>query len=161
MDKLLIEIPEGYSGIDIEKTDLDKGIIVFKKKQTTPWKDNDPEVNGFYIDRDNELLKQTSRIKWVERNRNIFATEKQAKSVQAMAELSQIMANDERFGKPFTDEEWSSTDISKYVIGRYSDEIELESYCNTWYFLAFRTPEQRDLFYKENEDLIKQYYMLD
>lgn len=159
-DRLLIEIPEGYSGIDKEKSDFDKGLIVLKKKENSPWKDNHPTVSGYYIDTDNNLKKQASHITWHTCNHNIFATEEQAKAMQAMAELSQIMANDKRFGKPFTDEEWKDPGIKKYVIERYSNDVQLESYYKAWYFLAFRTPEQRDLFYKENEDLIKQYYML-
>lgn len=160
-DKLLIEIPEGYSGIDMEKSDFDKGIIVFKKKQKTPWKDSNPEVNGFYIDEDNRVISQESSIKWIKRNRNIFATEKQAKSVQAMSELSQIIANDERFGGPITDKEWDNPEIDKYVIERYHNNIVFKNYYGAWSFLAFRSPEKRDIFYIENEDLIKQYYMLD
>lgn len=160
-DKLIIDIPEGYSGIDTEKSDFDNGIIVFKKKALVPWRDAPSKVTGFYINSYNGLKEQDEPIAWIEDNRNIFASEKQAKSMQAMAELSQIIANDERFGKPFTDKEWDDNTLEKYVIERFNNRIELNKYCNAWYFLAFRTPEQRDLFYKENEDLIKQYYMLD
>lgn len=161
-DKLLIEIPEGYSGIDMEKSDFDKGIIVFKKKQTIPWKDSDPEINGFYITTDNELLQQKSRIKWVERNHNVFATEEQAKSVQAMAELSQIIANDERFGGPITGVEWSYAHYTKYIINRIDNTVGYTRYnSNCYFFLAFHTEEQAKLFLEEYEDLIKQYYMLD
>ncbi len=77
-----------------------------------------------------------------------------------MAQLSQIMANDKRFGGPISDEEWADIESEKYVIDRFNNKIQLVSYYNAWYFLAFRTKKQRDLFYKENEDLIKQYYML-
>ena len=115
MAKLTIDIPEGYSGIDTEKSDFEKGIIIFKKKEKVSWKDDDPEVSGFYVATDNKLLKQSSPIKWAEHNRNIFATKKQARSMQAMAQLSQIMANDERFGL-ITDEEWADNEVEKYVI---------------------------------------------
>lgn len=161
MSKLTIDIPEGYSGIDKEKSDFDKGIIVFKKKKKIPWRDSGPKVTGFYIATDNIIHEKTLPVVWIKCNHNIFATEKQVKAVQAMAELSQIMANDERFGEPFTDEEWEDSDVVKYVIERFNNEIQLESYYNAWYFLAFRTWEQRDLFYQENLDLIRQYYMLD
>jgi len=161
-DKLLIEIPEGYSGIDTEKSDFDKGIIVFKKKQEVPWKDSYPEVTGFYIDDDNRVIPQTSSIKWIERNRNIFATEKQAKSMQAMAELSQIMANDKRFGRPIEEVEWSYAHLTKYIINRIDNTVGYTPYTGNYYFfLAFHTEEQARLFLEENEDLIKQYYMLD
>ena len=161
-DKLLIDIPEGYSGIDMEKSDFDKGIIVFKKKQKIPWKDDRPEINGFYIDDDNRIIHQESSIKWVERNRNIFAIERQAKSAQAMAELSQIIANDQRFGGPLTDEEWTRSSYKKYVIIRGDGHVEVVAhftYC--YFFLAFHTEDQAKLFLEENRDLIERYYMLD
>ena len=118
-------------------------------------------VNGYYIDTDNKLVKQSSRIPWLKCHHNIFATEEEAKSAQAMAELSQIIANDERFGKPFTDKEWNDPNIFKYVIGRQKDLLFFDYSRTTWCFFAFRTEEQRELFYQENKDLIKQYYMLD
>jgi len=161
-DKLLIEIPEGFSGIDMEKSDFDKGIIVFKKKQEVPWKDNHPMVNGYYIDTDNDLIKQSSRITWRTSNRNIFATEEQAKSAQAMAELSQIIANDKRFGGPITGTEWSYAHLTKYIINRIDNTVGYTRYTsNCYFFLAFHTEEQARLFLEENEDLIRQYYMLD
>lgn len=160
-DRLLIEIPEGYSGIDMKKSDFDKGIIVFKKKQKTPWKDSNPEVNGFYIDDDNRIIHQESSIKWIKRNRNIFATEEEAKSAQAMAELSQIMANDKRFGRPIEGVEWSYAHLTKYIINRIDNTVGYTRYTgNCYFFLAFHTEEQAKLFLEENEDLIKQYYML-
>lgn len=161
-DKLLIEIPEGYSGIDMEKSDFDNGIIVFKKKQVIPWKDSDPQINGFFINDDNRIVEQTTSIKWLKRNRNIFATEKQAKSVQAMAELSQIMANDKRFGRPIEEVEWSYAHLTKYIINRIDNTVGYTRYTsNCYFFLAFHTEEQAKLFLEENEDLIKQYYMID
>ncbi|WP_287385597.1 hypothetical protein [Lachnospira sp.] len=161
-DRLLIEIPEGYSGIDIEKSDFDKGIIVFKKKQEIPWEDSDPDVKGFYIDDDNRIIHQKSSIRWIKRNRNIFATEEQARSAQAMAELSQIIANDERFGGPITGVEWSYAHCTKYIITRIDSTVGYQRYTNNCYFfLAFHTEEQARLFLEENEDLIKQYYMID
>ena len=78
-----------------------------------------------------------------------------------MAQLSQIMANDERFGGPITDKEWNNPNIFKYVIGRQKDLLFFDYSRTTWCFFAFRTEEQRELFYQENEDLIRQYYMLD
>jgi len=161
-DKLLIEIPEGYSGIDVEKSDFDKGIIIFKKRQEVPWKDNNPGINGFYIDDDNRIIHQESSIKWIERNRNIFATEEEAKSAQAMAELSQIIANDRRFGGPITGVEWSYAKYTKYIINRIDNTVGYTRYTNNCYFfLAFHTEEQARLFLEENEDLIKKYYMID
>lgn len=75
-----------------------------------------------------------------------------------MAQISQIMANDERFGGVVTDEEWNYN--RKYVIIRRGTKLGIETkYC--YEYLAFHTNEQAELFLKENEDLIKDYYMLD
>jgi len=92
---------------------------------------------------------------------DLFATRKQAKSSQAMAQLSQIMQNDPRFGKPFTNEEWNNPNTCKYVIFRQGDEIKTDYWNRYYHFLAFRTREQRALFLKENEKLIREYFMMD
>ena len=77
-----------------------------------------------------------------------------------MARISQIMANDERFGGVVTDEEWNRRGF-KYTIGRNENTIEKVVYTTTWQFLAFHTEKQRDLFLSENEDLVKDYLMID
>ena len=41
-----------------------------------------------------------------------------------------------------------------YIITVGNSQIE-------YYFLAFHTPKQRDLFLKENEDLVRDYLMID
>ena len=91
---------------------------------------------------------------------NVFATRRQAKSALAMARISQIMANDERFGGVITDEEWNSADLLKYVIARERGDISLSIYYTVYHFLAFHTRGQRDLFLKENEDLVRDYLCL-
>ena len=93
-------------------------------------------------------------------NHNVFATEKQAKSAFAMAQISQIMANDERFGGVVTDKEWHSRSL-KYIIERQDTNIKKIIAISCYSFLAFHTSEQRDLFLKEYKDLIKDYLMLD
>ena len=93
-------------------------------------------------------------------HKGVFATEKQAKSALAMAQLSQIIANDERFGKPITDEEWNNKANLKFVIYRENSKIKTGFLFDYYTFLAFHTESQRDLFLEENEDLIRQYFML-
>lgn len=83
------------------------------------------------------------------------------KSAMSMARISQIMANDERFGGVITDEEWSTEHFKKFVIKRINGRIILSPSGLAYYFLAFHTKEQAELFMKENEDLVKDYYMLD
>ena len=93
--------------------------------------------------------------------KGIFATKKQAKSVFAMAMISQIMANDvENFGGIVTDEEWTD-DNWKYVINRAGNNIRTMDVIHEYHFLAFHTIEQRALFLEKYRDLVKDYLMLD
>jgi hypothetical protein len=159
MMEIKIQIPEGYDGIDEEKSNLAEGRIVFKKKEVTPWRYNrDALLSGYFVT--GGKVEKADNLYNIENARDVFATEKQAKSMLAMSQLSQMIQNDERFGGPVTDEEWNKNN-TKYTINRCENTIIKESW-NTYYnFLAFHTKEQRNLFLKENEDLIRQYYMLD
>lgn len=156
-----IDIPEGFV-IDTHKSNLEEGKIVFKKKEVTPWRYNrDALLSGYYITNEADI-EDIQGLFNVSNAWNTFATKKQAQSMLAMARLSQIIQNDPRFGGPITDKEWLNHGMYKYIIDRCDNEIK--TYCwleCSFRFLVFHTEEQRDLFLKENEDLIRQYYMLD
>ena len=162
MKEIKIQIPEGYEGIDTEKSNLAEGRIVFKKKEETPWRYNkDARLSGYYVN-NVASIENVAGLYNVSNAWNTFATKKQAQSLLAMAQLSQIIQNDERFGGPLTDEEWLKRGMFKYVIDRYDNDIKTYDWIEcSFRFLAFHTAEQRDLFLKENEDLIMQYFMLD
>ena len=57
-------------------------------------------------------------------------------------------------------EEWNDRTFKKYIIIRKDNEISV-NLTHVYDFLAFHTAEQRDLFLEENEDLVKDYLMLD
>lgn len=152
-----IEVPEGYE-IDKEKSTFEN--IIFKKKETKPWRKKYNNVNGYYIG-EFSVIKPISDIRWMPTEFNVFATKKQAESALAMAQISQIMVNDPRFGGNISDEEWQATCVPKWTIYRRESRYCTEIYYGTYVFLAFHTKEQRDLFLKENEDLVKQYLMID
>lgn len=159
MDKkeINITIPEGYE-IDKENSTFEK--IVFKKVAPTRWRDDgNAEVDGYFIGNFGDILKCSGNNKPA--NYNIFATEKQAKRAKAEARISQIMANDERFGGVVTNEEWGDNTAPKYVINRYGKTACPDFVYTHYHFLSFRTKKQRDLFLKENMDLVKDYLMLD
>lgn len=158
-----IEIPEGYK-IDKENSTFE--CIKFKKKEVS-WRSTETndsnyinKMSGYTIDVGSSLLEIKN---WLHTkfNRFLFATEKQAKSALAMAQISQIMANDERFGGVVTDEEWKNQTITKYIIERFNGVITTDERTKSYYFLAFHTKEQRYLFLEENEDLVKDYLMID
>lgn len=164
MEEIKIQIPEGYEGIDEEASNLAEGKIVFKKKEVLPWKEYTHILTGYLVNISSDIVHIDKISKCFSdnaANRNIFATKKQAQSMLAMAQLSQIIANDKRFGGPITEEEWKDKTVCKRLIIRQGDGITTDYGYLYYYFLAFHTVEQRDLFLKENEDLIKQYFMLD
>lgn len=142
---------------------MKKNIVDIKlKKKIEKWRDNERNViNGYYISKAADIVKISGYVYNALSNHNVFATEKQAKSALAMARISQIMANDARFGGVVTDEEWMNMEISKYTIEKQQESIHCVEYCTIYRFLAFHTKEQRDLFLGENEDLVKEYLMFD
>jgi hypothetical protein len=161
MLEIKIQIPEGYDGIDEEKSNFEEGRIVFKKKEATPWRYNkDALLSGYFVT--DGKVEKADNLYNIENARDVFATKKQAESMYAMAQLSQIIQNDWRFGGPITDVEWLNHNVDKWLIDRYENQIYTDTYkiCN-FRFLAFHTKEQRDLFLEENKDLIRQYFMLD
>lgn len=149
--------PEGYE-IDKENSTLE--CIKFKPI-TKRWRDDEnAKISGYYISDESHIWDAADCCcKNEEENYNLFASKKQAKSALAMARISQIMANDERFGGIITDEEWSNFS-TKYCITRCENEVDTFTSAGSYNFLAFHTIEQRDLFLKENEDLVKDYLML-
>ena len=158
-NEIKIQVPEGFDGIDMEKSDLTKGIIVFKKKNSTPWRHRENDIFGYYTA--GASIHTANGQNTDEAMADLFATEKQARSSQAMAQLSHIIKNDDRFGGPITDEEWNNPYIRKYVIIRKGNDIDTDWWNTYYHFLTFHTSEQRNLFMEENMDLIRQYYMLD
>lgn len=157
MDTKEIKIvpPEGY---EIDKENSTFECIKFKVKSIKRWRDENQIVHGYYLECGRVSHFSIDRF-WEDGNLDIFATEKQAKSALAMAQISQIMANDKRFGGVITDAEWLQ-DFYKYAITRVSSMIVKGCYTTNYKFLAFHTQEQRDLFLKENEDLVKDYLMI-
>lgn len=148
-------------GMEIDKENSTFECIKFKSV-IKRWRDTNPKVKGYYIL--GNMIKSLNLIysgTLDNDNHDVFATEKQAKSALAMAQISQIMANDERFGGIVTDKEWDCNVSFKYVIERCGNKIIKNIYYNIYHFLAFHTNKQRDLFLKENEDLVKDYLMID
>lgn len=149
--EIKITPPEGY---EIDKVNSTFECIKFKPVKR--WRDSNPIVTGYYI-----LHYPDASGNYWEGIYGVFATEKQAKSALAMAQISQIMANDPRFGGVVTNEEFEDEDIWIYSINRNKNTIQMyQGTRGIDNFLSFHTPKQRDLFLKENEDLVKDYLMI-
>ena len=156
-NEIKITVPEGME-IDRENSTFE--CIKFKKKEEKPWRSEFKRgLKGYSMHIDGEVGMVEDKIHDLKHSW-VFATEKQAKSVQAMAQISQIMANDKRFGGVVTDEEWKNPYNTEFVIKRRNNDIHFTTSFGYYDFLAFHTEEQRDLFLKENEDLVKDYFMI-
>ena len=155
--EIKINVPEG---MEIDKENSTFECIRFKPIAKR-WRDNkDALISGFSISSEDSRIYPFTFGHNKKSNYNVFTTEKQAKSSLAMARISQIMANDPRFGGVISDKEWRDQSINKYGVYRWQNEIAKNCTFSTYDFLSFHTEEQRDLFLKENEDLIEDYLML-
>ena len=163
MKELKIEVPKGYE-IDKENSSFER--IVFKKKQEIKtWDDlceAGKNIEGFFLNVAYSNVYKAAPVK-AENNRNVFLTEKEARSARAAAMISQLMPY---YGGAITDEEWKDCCMRKFVITRseygahFVESVFVGSVC-LFHFLAFHTKEQRDSFYKNNEHLVKDYLMID
>lgn len=135
----------------------DKEIIVLKKKNHKyPKWEGLNRISGCYI-ADNCIIRPASNIIANGENKNVFLTEKHAKSALAMAQISQLMPY---YGGEITGEEWENSS-RKYIIDKYGGRINITFHTNAYYFLAFHTAEQGDEFLKNNEQLVKDYLMIE
>ena len=137
---------------------LDNGNIVLRKKKSKfpTWKDL-KSIMGAYIDVDSEIC-FVSNSEICGQNMNIFLTEKHAKSALAMAQISQLIPY---YGGEMTDEELEDVKITKFSIYRERDKIGRTYFTRGYEFLAFHTAEQRDEFIRNNEQLVKDYLMIE
>lgn len=120
------------------------------------WRDKNKEVTECFVRADESIVTRNTTFE------KIVAptSRKEARSERAFDKICHIIKYDKRFGGVITNEEWGNENIAKAVIVRSRNSILAVEYSRTWALLAFHTEEQRDLFLKENEDLVKQYFML-
>lgn len=133
-------------------------IIILRKKKKSKylkWEDL-KSVKGYYIDKDSKIYEMAVYFGPTD-SKHIFISKKHAKSALAMAQISQLMPY---YGGEITDEEWGNSS-PKYIIDRYGNMINITFHTNAYYFLAFHTKEQRDAFLKNNEQLVKDYLMIE
>lgn len=150
----------GYKNVNLNDYEIskysDEEIILKKKFKYPKWGDLN-RISGYYIT-DNCSIRPATNVIANGENKNVFLTEKHAKSALAMAQISQLMPY---YGSKITNKEWADYSVEKYVLVRNNNEIKSgESYLG-YEFLAFHTKEQRDAFLKNNEQLVKDYLMIE
>lgn len=138
---------------------LDNGNIVLRKKKSKfPTWEGLGNISGVVFIGERSEFFEASGVPASNSNRNIFLTEKHAKSALAMAQISQLIPY---YGGEITNDEWKDSSIRKYIILRKMSYVgRCEAYSN-YEFLAFHTAEQRDEFLKNNEQLVKDYLMIE
>lgn len=144
-----ITIPEGYE-IDMEKSTFER--IVFKKKESINcWEDLKP-VKGYFIGLDSNICHYVSDY-FNKKDKNIFLSEKYAKSALAMAQISQLL--------PYynTDNDYNTSHY-KYCITRDLNNIVIHQWSSTYHLLSFNTIGEAERFLKYNMQLIKDYFMM-
>ena len=144
-----------------ESEALDLVIVEEVEEVEEFWSDKENKAaDGYFIGFESDII-HSYTIQYTKDKYKYFASKKQAISARAMAMISQIMANDvENFGGVVTDEEWKDH-TAKYAIFRNGNNISPMIAYYEYFFLAFHTKEQRNLFLEKYSDLIKDYLMID
>lgn len=153
MKTVTIEIPDDCE-VKIIKKEEKKELVIRTYQDLI---DTNTTIKGYYIGAVSGIITITHGMSADNSTRNITASEKVAKSMLAMAMISQLIPY---YGGEITNEEWDST-CPKHVIRKQYDKIYTDSTMYYYHFLAFHTSEQRDNFLKYNEQLVKDYLMID
>lgn len=163
--KVKITLP---NNCDVDKVDasIEDGFIVVeytpkeKEKEVRTWDDligKDIPKNKVYIHYDGTFGKYKYPHPMSQYSRSDFIDVKHAKSAIAMAQISQLMPY---YGEEITDEEWNDDRIEKYSICRKQNHVTFSTSYH-YEFISFHTEEQLKKFYKYNEQLVKDYLMIE
>lgn len=150
MQKVTINVPDGYEVQIVRKEEP-----VIRTYQDLI--DNNIRLKGFWINQANKIIPYSVRA-LENYSEDVAISEKVAKSMLARAMISQLMPY---YGGEITDEEWKNIAIMKYSFLTRDDKIIGFITAADKCFLAFHTLQQRDEFLKHNEQLVKDYLMID
>ncbi len=154
MKEIIVQIPDNCE-VQIVRKEKNKEQVI---KTYQDLIDNRISSRGYYIDSFSELRSVNDGNFDSYHDRNIATSKKVAKSMLAMAMISQLMPY---YGGEISDEEWLDNNIDKFTIERAKNKISTYSYNKIYHFLSFHTKEQRDEFIKYNEQLVKDYLMIE
>lgn len=154
-----IEVPDGYE-IDSEKSTFTN--IVFKPiecKYPKSWEDAfiDSPICGYWVNKFSEIRKADWNA--VSYDKNVFKTEKQAKSALAYAQITQLMALSCYNGDWTPD--WGNHSEKKYCPCAIKGQIIPSFEYNEFNHIAFKDFDICESFLKNHEDLLRQYFEMD
>lgn len=151
METIQVSAPKGHE-IDVENSDLVKGVIVFKEKQAAfPVWEKLGNISGYYTNAGSKVVGVSSDT--TPSSRNVFKTRSQAEASIALAQLTQLMAHVNGDWVP----DWNKP-YTKYCIESdfNSKIIEVSFYYHIPHFLTFKDNKTAQGFLTAYEDLIKQ-----
>lgn len=92
----------------------------------------------------------------------LFSKRHYARQAQALAQLSQIIENDTKYGGPITEEEWINAQHLKWKIiyWTYSNRLDVSCTYAEYGPLAFHTKNQALEFIQDNQDLLMKYFSI-
>ena len=149
---LTIQVPEGYE-INEEESSFEN-IVFKKKKEIKRWKDLEA-IDGYYISNISDICSIYNCPKTIDKQ-NVYATEKQAKSALAFAQITQLLP----YYEGYIDFRYKE---DNYTVAYEPDTKDLAIVCwkytsvSQFYFSTFEFAKE---FIKNNEDLLRQYFML-
>ena len=141
--KIQITVPEGYT-IDREKSTFE--CIILKRNTVKTWNDYLKIAHGDDI-----------KLKPKVFSNSIILSNQFIKHLEADIKIRILSTY---YGGEITKEEWKDNSIHKYALEIFEEKIINSDRWSKYAFLAFHTRKQRDEFIKYNEQLIKDYFML-
>lgn len=152
-----INIPEGY---EIDKENSTFECIKFKKKvnEINTWKDI-KFISGSFIN-NSAVITNVPIISKEDNDKNVFVSEKYAKSALALAQISQLMPY---YGGEITNEEWKNDNWKYSIDVDAKGLLYLNQVTHNKQIVAFHAHTQRDRFlsFLENVQLVKDLFMID
>jgi len=150
MNTLKINVPEGFE-IDKEKSTFEE--IVFKpikKELPKTWEDLG-QIDGYYTTNQAVCI-SSGQLNTNLYNRNVFATEAQAKASIALAQLSQLREVYRQGWVP----DWSNSSEEKFTITKLDKVIDINIGWRHHEFLSFQSEQVRDEFFRNFKVLIEE-----
>lgn len=155
MKTITINVPDDCEVKIVKKEEKKKPVIRTYQDLIS----NKIKISGYFISSQDATIKENNSCEASEITKDVASSYKVAKSMLAMAMISQLMPY---YGKEICDAEWCDSKIEKYVLNRDNSNTILKNTVSyNYYFLAFHTAEQRDAFLKYNKQLVKDYFMID
>lgn len=147
-------IPEGYI-IDVENSDLSKGLIKFKLKEPEEKWEDFGEVEGWYINSMTNINKLNMPEEASKDNRNTYPTKELAEAGLAQIQLLQ-WRNKVWKENGNWNPDWNNNSYSKWCVLFIKNEIRLDVFFTSSKWLCFPTREIAVQFLKDHKSLIEQ-----